>query len=190
MVHADALIRASTNGKARTSINDSSIESSSLVHRVHLRREFENPSPALETVASRLSRGSYKSSERPSEPSITDERGRLVRSVGKAQTFLSSTQVDELVALYHGGLSVAELGRQFGIYSRTAAAHLVRRSVPLRRRGLATEDVPEAIRLHWSGLTLVEVGLRFGVSQGAVRTAVITEDVEIRPRGRRSQLTV
>lgn len=57
---------------------------------VHLRREFENLSPALktpETVVSRLSRGSYKRSERPSEPSIIDDRGRLVRSVGKTQTF-------------------------------------------------------------------------------------------------------
>lgn len=70
------------------------------------------------------------------------------------------------MALYRDGLSVAELGRWFGIYSRTAAAHLVRRSVPLRQRGLATEDVPEAIRLYESGLTLGEVGLRFGISQG------------------------
>lgn len=46
--------------------------------------------------------------------------------VGMAQTFLSPAQVDELVALYGEGLSVAELGRRFGIYSRTAAARLVR----------------------------------------------------------------
>jgi DNA-directed RNA polymerase specialized sigma24 family protein len=106
-----------------------------------------------------------------------------------AQTFLSPAQVDELVALYCEGLSVAELGRRFGIYSRTAAAHLVRRSVPLRQRGVATTDVPEAVRLYEGGLTLVEVGLRFGVSQGAVRTAIAAEGAEIRPRGRRPQLS-
>lgn len=105
------------------------------------------------------------------------------------QTFLSRAQVDELVALYHDGLSVAKLGRRFGIHRRTAAAHLVRRSVPLRQRGLATGDAPEAVRLYESGLTLVEVGLCFGVSQQAVRRAVATEGVEIRPRGRRPQLT-
>ncbi len=156
---------------------------------VHLRREFENLSPALKTVASRLSRGTYKRSERPSEPSIRDDRGRLVRSVGMTQTFLSPAQVVELVALYGEGLSVAELGRKFGIYSRTAAAHLVRRSVPMRQRGLAIADVPEAVELYESGLTLVEVGLRFGVSQGAVRRAVAAEGTEIRPRGRRAQVS-
>lgn len=149
---------------------------------------FENLSPSLKTVVSRLSRGMYKRSERPSEPSITDARGRVVRSVGMTQTFLSPAQVDELVALYRGGLSIAEVARRFGIYSRTAAAHLVQRSVPLRQRGLTAEDVPEAIRLYESGLTLMEVGLRFGVSQGIARRAVAAEGVEIRPRGRRTQL--
>jgi len=155
---------------------------------VHLSREFENPSPALRTVASRLSRGSYKRSERPSEPSVRDDRGRLVRAVGKTQTFLNPVEVDELVALYGEGLSVAELARKFGIYSRTAAAHLVRRSVPLRQRGIAPEDAPEAVRLYKSGLTLMEVGLRLGVSQGTARRVVAAEGVEIRPRGRRAQV--
>ncbi len=152
---------------------------------VHLRREFENPSPALKTVASRLSRGTYKRSERSSEPSVRDDRGRLVRAVGKTQTFLSTAQVDQLVALYGEGLSVAELGRRFGIDSRTAAAHLVRRSIPLGQRGLAMADVPESIELYESGLTLAEVGLRFNVSDKAVRSAVAAGGVTIRPRGRR-----
>lgn len=158
--------------------------------KAHLRREFENFSPALKTVASRLSRGAYKRSERPLEPSITDDRGRLIRSVGKTQTFLSATQVDELVALYGEGLSIAEVSRKFGIYTRTAAAHLVRRSVPLRQRGLAAADTPEAVRLYESGLTLMEVGLQFGVSQQAVRRAVAAEGIEIRPRGRRPPVSV
>lgn len=126
----------------------------------------------MKIVASRLSRGIYKRSERPLEPSITDDRGRLIRSVGKTQTFLTAEQVDDLVMLYGEGLSIAELSRKFGIYTRTAAAHLVRRSVPLRQRGLAAEDTPEAVRLYESGLTLVEVGLHFGVSQQALRRAV------------------
>ncbi len=93
------------------------------------------------------------------------------------------------MALYCEGLSIAEVSRRFGIYTRTAAAHLVRRSVPLRQRGLSAEDKPEAVQLYESGLTLVEVGLRFGVSQHVVRRAVAAEVVEIRPRGRRPRLT-
>ncbi|GAB3805608.1 hypothetical protein GCM10028798_27760 [Humibacter antri] len=65
-------------------------KTSEILELVHLRREFENFSPALKTVVSRLSRGAYKRNERPSEPSITDDRGRLIRSVGKTQTFLSA----------------------------------------------------------------------------------------------------
>lgn len=141
-------------------------------------------------MASRLSRGIYKRSERPSEPSITDDRGRVVRAVGMAQTFLSSAQVDELVTLYEQGLSLPQLGERFGVYHRTVAAHLVRRSVPMRRRGLTEEQMPEAVRLYEKGLTLMEVGLHFGVSQGAARRAVAAEGVEIRPRGRPPRISV
>lgn len=96
--------------------------------------------------------------------------------------------MDELVGLYREGMSIAELSRKFGVYTRTAAAHLVRRSVPLRQRGIAPEDAPEAVRLYESGLTLMEVGLRLGVSQGTARRAVAAEGIEIRPRGRRAQV--
>ena len=154
---------------------------------MRLRRESENLSPALKAVASRLSRGVYKRGERPLEPSITDDRGRLIRSVGKTQIILSAAQIDELVALYGEILSIAEFSRKFGICTRTAVAHLARRSVPLRLRGPAAEDTPEAVRLYESGLPFVEVGLRFGVSQKAVRRAVATEGVKIRPRDRRPQ---
>ncbi len=134
-----------------------------------------------------MSRGAYKRSERPSEPSVTDSRGRVVRAVGKTQTFLSPAEVDELVALYEQGMTLEQLGERFGVYHRTVTAHLVRRSVPMRVRGLAVADTRAAVRLYKKGLTLVEVGLRFGVSQQAVRRALAAEGVEIRPRGRRPQ---
>lgn len=147
-----------------------------------LREVFENLSPALKTLVSRHSRGVYARSERSCEPTITDARGQLVRSVGKAQTFLSEAQVDELVALYEQGMTLVQLGIRFGVYRHTVAAHLSRRSVRKRARGLAAEHVPEAAKLYASGLTLMEVGLKFSVSQGAVRRMVAAEGVEIRPR--------
>lgn len=152
-----------------------------------LRREFENPCPALKTVASRRSRGVYRRDRRPLEPSLVDERGRMVRAVGMAQTFLSPAQVDELVALYEAGATLVELGERFGVHRRTAAAHLVRRSVPIRRRGLDECHLAEAVELYAGGLSLMEVGLRFGVSQQAVRRALAVEGVAIRPSGRRSR---
>lgn len=154
-----------------------------------LRREFENPCPALKTVASRRSRGIYRRDRRPLEPSVVDERGRMVRAVGMTQTFLSPAQVDELVASYESGATLVELGERFSIHRRTAAAHLARRSVPVRRRGLDERHIAEAVELYSGGLTLMEVGLRFGVSQQTVGRALVAAGIALRPSGRGSQAT-
>lgn len=157
--------------------------------RVDLRREFENPCPALKTVASRGSRGAYKRDRRPLEPTVVDSRGRMVRAVGMTQTFLSPAQVDELVAMYQAGATLVEVGERFSVHRRTVAAHLVRRSVPIRRRGLDESHLAKAVDLYVSGLTLMEVGLRFGVSQQSVRRALVAEGVVIRPGGRRARVS-
>lgn len=91
---------------------------------VDLRREFENPSSVLKTVASRRSRGVYGRDRRPLEPAVVDSRGRLVRAVEMAQTFLSPVQVDELVALYLNGMTLVEFAKRFSVHRRTVAAHL------------------------------------------------------------------
>lgn len=113
-----------------------------------------------------------------------DSRGRMVRAVGMTQTFLGPARVDELVALYQAGATLVELGERFSVHRRTVAAHLVRRSIPIRGRGLADAQLTEAVELYASGSTLMEVGLRFGVSQQAVRRAVAAVGVRIRPAGR------
>lgn len=118
-----------------------------------------------------------------------DSRGRMVRAVGMTQTSLSPAQVDELVALYEAGATLVELGERFSIHRRTAAAHLVRRSVPIRRRGLDERHLAEAVELYSGGLTLMEVGLRFGVSQQTVGRALVAAGIALRPSGRRSQAT-
>ncbi len=67
---------------------------------------------------------------------------------------------------------------------RTAAAHLVRRSVPIRGKGVAREDHAEVVSLYKGGATLVEVGLKFGVSQQTIRRVLASQGVTIRPGGR------
>lgn len=116
---------------------------------------------------------------------MVDSRGRLVRAVEMAQTFLSPVQVDELVALYLNGMTLVELAKRFSVHRRTVAAHLVRRSIPIRRGGLDEKHVAEATRLYADGLTLTEVGMRFGVSQQAVRRAIAAAGAKIRVGGRR-----
>ena len=156
---------------------------------VDLRREFENPCQALKTLASRRSRGVYQRDRRPSEPSVVDSRGRMVRAVGMTQTFLSPADVDKLVSLYEEGSTLVELAERFSIHRRTAAAHLVRRSVPIRSRGLDERHLAEAVELYVSGLSLMEVGLRFGASQQTVRRALAAVGVTIRPGGRRTRVS-
>lgn len=54
----------------------------------------------------------------PVEPSVTDSRGRVVRSIGKAPTFLSEAHVDEPVALYREGMTLDRLSERFNVYHR------------------------------------------------------------------------
>ena len=76
---------------------------------VDLRREFENPCPHLKTLSLRRSRGFYNHDQRSSEPTVSDSRGRVVRSLGMAQTLLCPEQVDDLVAQYREGATPVEL---------------------------------------------------------------------------------
>lgn len=144
-------------------------------HGAQLRGETAFLLPAIENHDSPTASG----------PSITDDRGRLIRSISRTRTLLSAAPRDELVALPGEGSCTAEVSWEFGIFTWTAAAHLVRRSVPQRQRGLADVDAPKAVRLYESGLTLAEVGLRFSVSRQEAGNAVAAEGVETRPRGRR-----
>ncbi len=98
-----------------------------------LRREFENPCPHLKTLSLRRSRGFYDHDQRPSEPTVSDSRGFVVRSLGMAQTLLRPEQVDDLVAQYRRGATLVELASVFGVNRRTVAMHLTRREVTIRR---------------------------------------------------------
>jgi hypothetical protein len=112
--------------------------------QVHLSRQFENFSPAAKTLVRRLARGVYCEDRRPVEPRIRDDRGPLVRSIGKAQTFLGAAQVDELAAMYVVGATVRDVAEHFRVHHTTVLAYLKRRAVPLRRRGLDPADIADA----------------------------------------------
>ena len=152
---------------------------------VDLRREFENPCPHLKTLSLRRSRGFYNHDQRSSEPTVSDSRGRVVRSLGMAQTLLRPEQVDDLVAQYREGATLVELASIFGVNRRTVAMHLTRREVTIRRGRFDPSRIHEAADLYLSGLTLVEVGVKVGVGPQAVRQALASHGVVIRPGGRR-----
>ena len=151
---------------------------------VDLRREFENPCPHLKTLSLRRSRGFYNHDQRSSEPTVSDSRGRVVRSLGMAQTLLRPEQVDDLVAQYREGATLVELASVFGVNRRTVATHLTRREVTIRRGRFDPSRIHEAADLYLSGLTLVEVGMKVGAGPQAVRRALASHGVVIRPGGR------
>lgn len=79
---------------------------------------------------------------------VVDSRGQSVRSRGMAQTLLTDTEIDELVAAYEAGATPRGLVKQFHIRRVTVAAHLARRGVPIRRAGLDSAQTKEAARLY------------------------------------------
>jgi hypothetical protein len=154
---------------------------------VDLSREFSNFSSQAKTLARRLSRGVYRHDRRPSEPRIRDSRGRVVRSIGMAQTFLDAAQVDELVTMYRDGKTMREVAEHFGVHRTTVAIHLRRRSVPVRRGKLSAAQVAEIGALYDQGFTLAEIGARFNVGQDTARRAVLDSGGVIRRPGRRTE---
>ena len=73
--------------------------------------------------------------------SAVDQRLRSVASgpvpgTRQAQKRLDAASVDALVDGYLAGQTVYQLATEFGIERRTVSAHIHRRGVPMRRRGL------------------------------------------------------
>ncbi|MEA4944290.1 MAG: hypothetical protein VB080_07615 [Propionicimonas sp.] len=52
-----------------------------------------------------------------------------------AQTFLTPSEVDHLVADYEAGCGIQDLAEKYGIHRATVFAHLQRREVPRRPSG-------------------------------------------------------
>jgi DNA-binding CsgD family transcriptional regulator len=86
------------------------------------------------------------------------------------QKRLDAASVDALVDGYPGGQTVYELAAEFGIERRTVSAHLHRRGIPMRRRGLSPAQKEEAFALRDRGWSLARIRTRFDVSPGTVRT--------------------
>lgn len=79
---------------------------------------------------------------------------------------------------YLAGQTVYELSAEFGIERRTVSAHLHRRGVPMRRRGLSPTQKEEAFALRDRGWSLVQIGARFDVSAGTIRNQLRAADLE------------
>ena len=73
---------------------------------------FGNSAPKTETLVNRLLRGVYKVSARLQSSAPSDDRGPVVRTIETAQTFLTASEVVQLVGDYLGGMSVKSLAER------------------------------------------------------------------------------
>lgn len=115
---------------------------------------------------------------------VLDVRGRVVRSSERRlfPKYLTSDDVDLLVADYSAGMPVGKVAEKYGVHRSTVTAHLRRREVPAAAAGLDPGQRAEAVRLYHEGLSLREVGRRMGTGRKLVRAALVTEGEEIRTR--------
>lgn len=97
----------------------------------------------------------------------------MVREVETAQTFLTASEVDRLVADYQAGMSVCELADRYRIHRATVAAHLRRRNMRRRRVGLDVNEQAEAVRLYREGVSIRAISGRLAVGRKAVRASLV-----------------
>lgn len=94
-----------------------------------------------------------------------------------AQTFLTPSEVDQLVAEYEAGCGVQELAEKYRIHRATVFAHLRRREVPRRRPGLNDQEQAEAVRLSRKGMSMRAIGREMGVDRKDVRVALVEAEM-------------
>lgn len=99
-----------------------------------------------------------------SQPLRPTRRGR---APGTARQ-LDNQRVQELIAGYHTGATVYELGERFGIERRAVSVILHRHNVPMRRRGLSPDQVDEAVRLYVAGWALARIADGLSVNPSTV----------------------
>lgn len=111
---------------------------------------------------------------------VTDIRGPVTQSVGKAVTRLSEDQVSRLVRDHMGGDLVSVLAERYGIHRVTVSEHLRRRNVPARIKGLLPSEVEESAVLYEEGYSLASIGKHFGVTANTIRNALLQSGARLR----------
>jgi len=99
---------------------------------------------------------------------------------------LSEEQVQQLIEGYEAGVTVYQLGAQFGIARQTVSKILKRQGVTMRMRGLTPEQIDEAVRLYEDGWSLARIGDHYRVDSTTVWHRLRERGVRMRDvRGRK-----
>jgi hypothetical protein len=162
---------------------------------VDLVGQLSNPALPLKTVARQ---GSTPAGEGATGLSLAASRSPTAADSGgrtnpgqhsnpdrrAIQRRLHATEIEDLVAGYRAGRSLADLAAALGVHRRTVAAHLEQRGVQRRVnvRKLRDADIGEASRRYRAGDSLATVGKAHGVHPTTVRRELMRAGVIIRPR--------
>jgi transposase-like protein len=79
-----------------------------------------------------------------------------------------------------GGVTTAELGREFGVDRQTVQRKLRAMGVRMYGSSLTAEEIAKAARLYACGLTVAKVAAAIGRGDNAVRNALIRAGVQPR----------
>jgi DNA-directed RNA polymerase specialized sigma24 family protein len=147
---------------------------------VDLRGQFSNPSTRrrLDALIKAIELG--RGSDEAVDLALHKTRHAVIKK-------LSASQVDELVAGYEAGATIYQLAARFSIHRTTVSAHLHRKGIELRGRGLTGGGVAEAAHLYLSGWSLERIAVKLEVDDETVRSALRQLGVKMRsPHDRRS----
>lgn len=100
----------------------------------------------------------------------------------QAQTFLRSSEVQQLQDDYRAGIPIKALCTRYAIGRETVYAHVRRAGISKRHPKLSSEEVAKAAELYTAGHSLLDVGARLGVANNTIRRALVAQGVAIRPR--------
>lgn len=100
------------------------------------------------------------------------------------QRRLNEREIDELVAEYQAGRTLAAIAADLGIHQRTVAAHLDGRGVNRRSNHpkLDEKQVHEAARRCRSGDSLATIGMALEVDATTVRRVLRRAGIALRSR--------
>lgn len=107
------------------------------------------------------------------------DRGCTLRSGGKNNSSgrVNAGMVDEWIAKYEAGLTLADIAEEYGVSSTAVAGHLTKRGVEKRVGGkprvITSEIENEILREHENGASLKKMADKYGVSTTTIRSHLI-----------------
>ncbi len=164
---------------------------------VHLRGPLSNREGLKEPALVRLI-GTLSNTPRPLERLIAKlgeqpagaQRTKLVHKVTSAKRErrsykpnrkLSPEEIQNLVAQYEAGSSIADLARLFGMHTQTVDAHLKRQGVEKHWAfRLSSEQVDKAVELYANGWSTIEIAKEFNITTNTANRSLIRAGVTLR----------